>query len=70
MSKNPRLDSGPPTNPKLNQVFELKDLITDNENFRQILGRLPLYARSDLPVLLTGEPGTGKELVARAICAL
>ena len=70
MSKNLRLDSGPPTNRQLTQVFELKDIITDNENFRQILARLPLYARSDLPVLLTGEPGTGKELVARAICAL
>ena len=70
MIKNPRLDSGPPANRQLPQVFELKDIITDNENFRQILARLPLYARSDLPVLLTGEPGTGKELVARAICAL
>jgi len=70
MIENSRLDSGPPINRQLPQVFELKDIITDNENFRQILARLPLYASSDLPVLLTGEPGTGKELVARAICAL
>ena len=70
MIKNPRLDSGPPTNRQLNHGFELKDVITDNESFRQILARLPLYAKYDLPVLLTGEPGTGKELVARAICAL
>lgn len=70
MIKNPRLDSGPSTKRQLSQVFELKDIITDNEDFRQILGRLPLYARTDLPLLLTGEPGTGKELVARAICAL
>jgi len=70
MSREHRLVSGPPTNRKLTHVFELKDIITDNENFRQVLARLPLYARSDLPVLLTGEPGTGKELVARAICVL
>ena len=32
--------------------------------------RLPLYARSELPVLLVGEPGTGKELVAEALWQL
>ncbi|MCX5888937.1 MAG: sigma-54 dependent transcriptional regulator [Deltaproteobacteria bacterium] len=70
MSNNPRLDSEIPTNRQPPRGFELKDIITDNENFRQILACLPLYARSDLPVLRTGEPGTGKERVARAICAL
>lgn len=34
------------------------------------MARLPTYANADLPILLTGEPGTGKELVARALCAL
>ena len=49
---------------------EITDIITEDADFRQILDRLPLWAESDLPILLTGEPGTGKELVARAICAL
>jgi transcriptional regulator with GAF, ATPase, and Fis domain len=35
-----------------------------------MLAMLPVYAASDLPILLTGEPGTGKELVAKAIMAL
>jgi len=49
---------------------ELTDIITATSQFQSILAQLPLYAQSDLPILLTGEPGTGKELVTRAICAL
>jgi transcriptional regulator with GAF, ATPase, and Fis domain len=48
----------------------LNTIITGAANFQQILSRLPVLAESDLPILLRGEPGTGKELVARAIFAL
>lgn len=48
---------------------ELSRIITSDAGFRQILTRLPVLAEADLPILLGGEPGTGKELVARAICA-
>jgi two-component system, NtrC family, response regulator AtoC len=34
---------------------------------RAVLERVPLYGASDAPVLVTGETGTGKELVARAV---
>ncbi len=51
-------------------IPELTDFITDDPHLKQILGWLPIYAKSDLPILLTGEPGTGKELIAEAICAL
>ena len=49
---------------------ELHRITTGDAGFREILTRLPVLAESDLPILLRGEPGTGKELVARAICAL
>jgi DNA-binding NtrC family response regulator len=49
---------------------ELAKIITENSYLKEILSRLPTYANADLPILITGEPGTGKELVARAICAL
>jgi two-component system, NtrC family, response regulator HydG len=49
---------------------ELNRIITGDAGFQQILTRLQVLAESDLPILLRGEPGTGKELVARAICAL
>jgi transcriptional regulator with GAF, ATPase, and Fis domain len=49
---------------------ELNRIITGDAGFQQILSRLQVLAESDLPILLRGEPGTGKELVARAICAL
>ncbi len=48
---------------------ELNRIITGDAGFRKILTRLSVLAESDLPILLRGEPGTGKELVARAICA-
>jgi transcriptional regulator with GAF, ATPase, and Fis domain len=48
----------------------VNDIITGDQAFREILARLPVWAAADLPILLTGEPGTGKELVAKALYAL
>ncbi len=63
-------EAGPldPPDPRL--IPELTDIITADPQMKEILAWLPIYANADLPILLTGEPGTGKELVARAICAL
>src|SRR5665647_2861119 len=52
------------------KIPECTDIITTDPHLTEILSRLPIYADSDLPILLTGEPGTGKELVAMAIFAL
>ena len=52
------------------QIPEFTDIITSDPHLTEILSWLPIYAESDLPILLTGEPGTGKELVAMAIFAL
>ncbi len=51
-------------------IPELTKIITADPYLLEILERLPTFANADLPILITGEPGTGKELVARAICAL
>ena len=52
------------------QTPEFTDIITADPRLTEILSWLPIYADSELPILLTGEPGTGKELVAMAIFAL
>ena len=52
------------------KIPEFTDILTADPHLTEILSWLPIYADSDLPILLTGEPGTGKELVAMAIFAL
>ncbi|MCC6318277.1 MAG: sigma-54-dependent Fis family transcriptional regulator [Gemmatimonadaceae bacterium] len=42
-------------------------LVGEAPSFRAVVQRLPVLSRSDATVLLSGETGTGKELVARAI---
>jgi transcriptional regulator with GAF, ATPase, and Fis domain len=52
------------------KVPEFSQIITEDTHLKQTLSILPLYASHDLPVLLMGDPGTGKELVAEALWAL
>jgi PAS domain S-box-containing protein len=43
------------------------EMIGDSQPFRELLERIRLVAGTSATVLITGETGTGKELVARAI---
>jgi len=43
------------------------DILGQSAAVQRLLAHIELVARSDLPVLITGETGVGKELVARAI---
>jgi transcriptional regulator with GAF, ATPase, and Fis domain len=50
--------------------FAVPDLIGESPAWRDTVRAIPRIAESDLPVLVLGETGTGKELVARAVHAL
>ena len=45
-------------------------LLGESPAWREVVAGIPRIAASDLPVLVLGETGTGKELVARAVHAL
>ena len=50
--------------------FDIADSIVGAETgLKEIMGQVELVARSDTPVLILGETGSGKEVVARAIHA-
>ena len=52
---------------QLKATYTIEDIVSKSAAMRRVRDMLPLVARSDSTVLIEGEPGTGKELVARAI---
>ncbi len=52
------------------RTLVVPELIGESPAWRDIVSTLPRVAASDLPVLVLGETGTGKELVAQALHAL
>ena len=52
---------------ELDSRFRMEDIVSRSESMQQIFNILPAVAESDSTVLLEGETGTGKELLARAI---
>jgi transcriptional regulator with GAF, ATPase, and Fis domain/tetratricopeptide (TPR) repeat protein len=52
---------------QLARESEFPNIITQNAEFRKILQRARLIVDSDVSVLLQGETGTGKDLLAKAI---
>lgn len=52
---------------QLGRECEFPSIITKNDEFRDTLSRVRLIVDSDVSLLLNGETGTGKDLLARAI---
>ena len=50
--------------------YTFQDIVSKSPSMRRLFEQLPTIARTDTTVLVEGETGTGKELVARAIHAL
>jgi PAS domain S-box-containing protein len=48
-------------------TYTIEDIVSKSPAMKGVREMLPLVSRSDSTVLIEGEPGTGKELVARAI---
>lgn len=52
---------------RLREKAALRQLVGESSAFLEVVQRIPLVARCDSTVLLTGQTGTGKEVVSRAI---
>jgi len=52
---------------ELSERFQMGDMISKNKIMKKMFGILPQVAESDSAILIEGETGTGKELIARAI---
>jgi DNA-binding NtrC family response regulator len=53
--------------PALNNSLAFSSIITRSEKMLRIMKEAELHAASKVPILITGETGTGKELLAKAI---
>jgi transcriptional regulator with PAS, ATPase and Fis domain len=52
---------------ELTASFQVEDIVSNSNAMKKIFSILPQIASSDATVLIEGETGTGKELLARAI---
>ncbi|THB75329.1 MAG: PAS domain-containing protein [Desulfobacteraceae bacterium] len=52
---------------ELSARFEMGDMVSQSDEMKKIFSILPQVSESDATVLIEGETGTGKELLARAI---
>ena len=52
---------------ELEKSYTFEDIVSKSPKIRKIFDILPVVANSDSAVLITGDSGTGKELVARAL---
>jgi two-component system nitrogen regulation response regulator GlnG len=55
------------TNPQDEDVFESKQMIGDSAVMQEVFRTIGRLSRSSISVMLTGETGSGKEVVARAL---
>jgi DNA-binding NtrC family response regulator len=62
-----RIDDGEPMTIRLHDGERLGGIVGATEVMRKLMARVAQAARSDVAVLILGETGTGKELVAQAI---
>jgi len=55
---------------EVSENYSFNNIISTSPNYRQVLNQVAQVADTDSTVLITGETGTGKELLARAIHGL
>jgi PAS domain S-box-containing protein len=55
---------------EIHRQYRLGDIISKSPAMQKIFGLLPDVARSDSTILIEGQSGTGKELIARALHSL
>lgn len=53
--------------PKLKNTKAFRRIITRSDKVLRVLKEAELHASGDMPILITGDTGTGKELLSRAI---
>ena len=51
----------------LSQYHDANEMIGNSQEFRMVLKRIRTFSNCDAPVLIEGETGTGKEMIARAV---
>ncbi|QSE98823.1 sigma 54-interacting transcriptional regulator [Fulvivirga lutea] len=52
---------------EIKQANDFENMVFKSKEFRSVLNKVEQVANTDATVLITGETGTGKELIARAI---